>query len=79
MQKKLSTSICCCLITRMQAKNHDLKIANRCNENVGTTVTNQNMIQEEIKRRLNSGSAYYRLVQSLLYTRLLSKTVKVRT
>jgi ribosomal protein S2 len=40
-------------------KNHDIKIANRCFENVaqfrylGTTVTNQNLIQEEIKRILN--------------------------
>jgi hypothetical protein len=37
----------------------DIKIANRCFENVakfiylGETVTNQNLIQEEIKRRLN--------------------------
>jgi hypothetical protein len=40
---------------------YDIKIANRCFENVakfrhlGTTITNQNLIQEEIKRRLNSG------------------------
>jgi hypothetical protein len=26
---------------------------------LGTTVTNQNLIQEEIKRRLNSGNACY--------------------
>jgi hypothetical protein len=43
--------------------NHDMKIANRTFENVAqfryleTTVTNQNLIQEEIKRRLNSGNA----------------------
>jgi hypothetical protein len=36
-----------------------MKIGNRCFENVeqfrylGTTITNQNLIQEEIKRRLN--------------------------
>jgi hypothetical protein len=28
---------------------------------LGTTVTNQNLIQEEIKRRLNSGNACYEL------------------
>jgi hypothetical protein len=41
-----------------------LKRANRCFENVaqfrylGTTVTNQNLIQEEIKRRWNSGNVF---------------------
>jgi hypothetical protein len=41
-------------------QDRDMKIANRLLENVsefkylGTTVTNQNMIQEKIKRRLNS-------------------------
>jgi hypothetical protein len=37
------------------------------------TVRNQNLIQEEIKRRLNSGKACYHSVQNLLYSRLLSK------
>jgi hypothetical protein len=43
-------------------QNHDIKIGNRCFENVapfrylGTTITKQNLIQEEIKR-LNSGNA----------------------
>jgi hypothetical protein len=32
---------------------------------LGTTVKNQNVIQEEIKRRLNSDNAYYRSVQNL--------------
>jgi hypothetical protein len=45
---------------------------------LGTTVTNQNLIQEEIKRRLNSGNEYYHSVQNLLSSRLLSKNVKVR-
>jgi hypothetical protein len=69
------------LLSRQQneGQNHDIKIANRCFENVvhfkymGTTVTNQKVIQEEIKRRLNLGNACYRSLQNLLSSRLLSK------
>jgi hypothetical protein len=43
-----------------------------------TTATTQNFIQEEIKRRLNSGNACYHSVQNLLSSRLLSKNVKIR-
>jgi hypothetical protein len=59
--------------------NRNMKIANRSFDNVsqfrylGTTVTNEYLIQEEIKRRLNSGNACYHSVQSLLSSRLLSK------
>jgi hypothetical protein len=65
-------------------QNRDIKIANIFFENVslfkyvGTTVTNQNLIQEEIKRRLNSGNVCYHLVQNLLSSCLLSKNVKIR-
>jgi hypothetical protein len=45
---------------------------------LGMTVTNQNLILEEIKRRLNSGNGCYHSVQNLLSSRLLSKNVKVR-
>jgi hypothetical protein len=45
---------------------------------LGTTVTNQNLIQEEIKRRLNSGNASYHSVQNLLSSHLLSKNLKIR-
>jgi hypothetical protein len=45
---------------------------------LGTTVTNQNLIQEEIKRRLNSGNDCYHSVQTLLSSRLLSKNLKLR-
>jgi hypothetical protein len=38
----------------------------------------QNLIQEEIKRRLNSGNACYHSVQNLLSSRLLSKNIKIR-
>jgi hypothetical protein len=46
---------------------------------LGTTVRKQNLIQEEIKRRLNFGNACYQSVQNLLSSRLLSNNVKVRT
>jgi hypothetical protein len=36
------------------------------------------LIQEEIKRRLNSGNACYHSVQSLLSSRQLSKNLKIR-
>jgi hypothetical protein len=73
------------LLSRHQnvSQNRDIKIANRSFENVsqfrylGTTVTNQNLIQEEIKRRLNSGNACYHSVQNLLSCRLLSKNLKI--
>jgi hypothetical protein len=45
---------------------------------LGTTVTNQNFIQEEIKGRLNSGNACYHSEQNLLPSCLVSKNVKVR-
>jgi hypothetical protein len=45
---------------------------------VGTTIRNQYLIQEEIKRRLNSGIACYHSVQNLLSSSLLSKNVKAR-
>jgi hypothetical protein len=42
------------------------------------TVTKQNWIREEIKRRLNSGNACYHSVQNLLPSRLLSENLKIR-
>jgi hypothetical protein len=74
------------LLSRHQnvGQNRDIKIGNRSFENVsqykylGTTVTNQNLIQEEIKRRFSSGIACYHSVQILLSSRLLSKDIKIR-
>jgi hypothetical protein len=63
-------------------QNRDIQIRNRSFDNVsqfrylGMTVRNQNLIQEEIKRRLNSGNACYYSVQNLLSSRLLSKKSK---
>jgi hypothetical protein len=65
-------------------QNGEIKIRNRSFENVsqfkylGTTVTNLNLNQKEIYRRLNSANAFYHSVQNLLFSRLLSKNVKVR-
>jgi hypothetical protein len=45
---------------------------------LGTTLTNQNYIQEEIKSRLKSGNACYHSVQNLLCSRLLSKNLEIK-
>jgi hypothetical protein len=45
---------------------------------LGTTVTNQNLIGEDNKRRLNSGNACYHSDQNLLPSRLLFKNVRIR-
>jgi len=45
---------------------------------LGTTLTNQNFIQEEIKSRLKSGNVCYHSVQNLLSSSLLSKNSKIK-
>jgi hypothetical protein len=64
------------LLSRHQnvGQNWDIKIANRSFGNL----TNQNLIQEEIMRRLNSGNACYHSVQNLLSSPLLLKSAKIR-
>ena len=51
-----------------------------CNHEVylGTTLMNQNSIQEDIKRRLQSGNACYHSVQIFFSSNLLSKNIKVK-
>ena len=44
---------------------------------LGTTLTNQNSIQEEIKCRLKLGNACFYSVRNLLSSSLLSKTLKI--
>ena len=43
---------------------------------MGTTLTDQNSIQEEIKSRLKLGNACYNSEQDLLSSSLLSKNIK---
>ena len=45
---------------------------------MGTTLTHQNSIPEEIKSRLRSGNAFYHSVQNLLSSRLLLKNLKIK-
>jgi hypothetical protein len=45
---------------------------------LGTTLTNQNSIQGEIKGRLKSGNACYYLVWNVLSSSLLSKNLKIK-
>jgi hypothetical protein len=74
------------LMSRYQraGKKHSIKIVNKSFEGVakfkylGTTLTDQNCMQEKIKSRLNLGNACYHLVQSLLSSCLPSRNVKVK-
>jgi hypothetical protein len=43
-----------------------------------TTVRNQNLIEEEMKKRLNSGNAFYHSVQNRLSFRLQFNNAKIR-
>ena len=45
---------------------------------MGTTLTNQNSIQEETKWRLKSGNVCYHSVQNYLSSSLLSKNIKIK-
>ena len=64
---------------RNAGRGHIVKTDNSSTERVeefkylGTTLTDQNSIQEEIKSRLKLGNAFYYSVQNLLSSRLLSK------
>jgi hypothetical protein len=74
------------LMSRNQkiGQKHSIKIGNRYFEDVakfkylGTTLTDQNCMHEEIKSRINSGNAFCHSIQSLLSSHLLSKNLKIK-
>jgi hypothetical protein len=65
-------------------RRHSIKTDNSSFERVerfkylGTTLRNQNSLQEEINCSLRSGNACYYSVQNLLSSRLLSKYLKIK-
>jgi hypothetical protein len=72
------------IISRHQnsGQNQNIRIANESFEKVakfkylGTTLTNQNDIYDEMKSRLNSRNAWCHSVQNLLSSRLIPKKTK---
>ena len=71
-----------CLAVRMQGRSHNINTDNSSFERVeqfgclGTTLTNQNSIQVEIKTSLKPGNACYHSVQNVLCSSVLSKNIK---
>jgi hypothetical protein len=65
-------------------RSHSIKNDNSSTESVeefrylGTTLTNKNSIQEEIKSRLKLGNVCYYSVQNLFSSSLLSKKLKIK-
>ena len=65
-------------------RSHSMKTDNSAIERVeefkylGTTLTNKNSIQEEIKSSLKLGNACYFSVQKLLSSSLLSRKLKIK-
>jgi len=74
------------VMTRDQnaGRNHSVRINNSTFETMeefkylGTTLTHQNSIPEEIKSRSRLGNACYQSVQNLLSSMLLSKNLKIK-
>jgi hypothetical protein len=74
------------LMSRSQkaGQKYSIKIVNRSFGDVaefkypGTTLTDEDCMQKDINRRLSLGNACYHLVQSLLFSRLVPRDLKVK-
>jgi len=85
LEKNVDTTKCMVMSQDQSAgRSHNMKTDNRSFERVeefkclGTTLTNQNSIQEEIKSRLKSGNVCCNPVQNLLSSSLLFTNLKIR-
>ena len=70
----------CILLQKIHSVRIDNSTFDRVEEfkYLGTTLTNQNSIAEEIKSRLKSRNACYHSMQNVLSSRLLSKNLKIK-
>ena len=65
-------------------QNHNITTVHKSSERaeqvnyLGTTLTNENSIQEDMKRRLKSGNACHHSVQNLLSSSFLSRNIKIK-
>ena len=64
-------------------KEHVMAGSNYCEKNknfkyVGSLMRNRNSVQEEIKCRLKAGNSCHYSVQTLLFSQLLSKNLKIK-
>jgi hypothetical protein len=65
-------------------RSHNIKLDNSSFDRMeafkymGTTLTNQNSTQEEIKNGMKSGNACYHSMQNLLSSNLLFKNVQIK-
>jgi len=59
-------------------KNHNLMISDKSFRSVGKTITDWS-IHEEIKSELNSGNAWYHIIQNVLPFRPISLNLKINT
>ena len=65
-------------------QNHNITTVHKSSERAeqvnysGKTLTNENSIQEDMKRRMKSGNACHHSVQNLLSSNFLSRNIKIK-
>lgn len=80
----VSDVACSCFCQKDAGRNYNTNIYNKTTENAAkftyleTRLKNQNCIDREIKRKLNSGSTHYQSTQNLLSSYFLSTNIKTK-